>query len=346
MTKRLVEFVESLERDELLEIIALAKAAYNEKAGKIWTVIEDFEDLFLTNILSHLSHVLRSDELFPMRLVSKKWYSYSQRVTHLYGGRQNWWAFHEYLLTNHFTNIHTIKATVDILCDDQFVGAFERIRKLEIVDNGSTEWPGSWDISRWTSLDTLICAYGPLCGLSTLTSLTSLECFADIFPSKEDEIFSLTNLSHINITNFTVLCPISARLPKLCHLESECPSHFLNFTGTGKLDTTAIFYIDDYEGSDREIAQEGFDFYMRNSTRLCLTGKWEDGIFTGDAEIACGWKLEYHGPMVDNKLHGLVKVFDSMKHTYSEEKIWYEMGSVAHVYERKDQDDKTTVGVC
>lgn len=73
MTKRLVEFVETLGRDELLEIVILGEERYREKA---WEVTKEFfqtKEIFLHHILSRLGRLLGIGELYRLRLVSKEW---------------------------------------------------------------------------------------------------------------------------------------------------------------------------------------------------------------------------------------------------------------------------------
>lgn len=304
MTKRLLEFVEQLEGDELAEMSALVDARYRLWAGRVWEMVEKNEDLFLGNILSQLSRMINLAKLYALRLVNREWFLRLSQLNHVMRPNNYTYQYCKMIMLTYFTNIQSLVSDVTVLEATYFITPFQKIKKLEInIYSGRRR---GLDITKWTSLTTLRVGIstGPILGLSTLTSLTSLECDSDSF-AYEDQIFSLTNLSHLVVSGFSQHCPLSSLLPKLSHLESGCPRHFSQFTGHGKLQTDGQFHVYDFQGKAREFAQSHFDVYAKDSLMLDLEGEWKNGVFSGKAHIEFE-RLSLHGPMIHGKFHGLV----------------------------------------
>lgn len=312
MTKRLVEFVEALEDDELVIVASLIDARYRKFSATLWNQIEMVEDLFLGNVLAWLCRMIEMESLFDLRRVSKRWFLQIKRVDYLRFPH----FYPNTRLTNYFTAFRFIRTDVSILAKEAFIDSFQKVVGLEI---DYSDRKGNWEIQRWTSLKSLsvgeIC--GTVLGLSSLTSLTYLDCDSDVF-AYEDQIFSLPNLTSLTASGFSLFCPLSYSLPKLTYLESDCPRHFSHFTGRGKLDTEGIFFVNDFNGSAREMAQKGFDHYAKDCTSLRIYGQWLEGVFSGDAHIGFPFTpYQVSGPMIDGKFHGLVQEgFDVDRESY------------------------------
>ena len=309
--KRLQEFVESLERDELLEMKKLVKERYREKAARLMRYFQEFgRDIWIHHILERVSRMVCVSDLVILRLVSKDWNLFLREVTHV---NMLDIVYHQ-CLKNHFPLVNSITTNLEIT--GTFEPLWQRIKTLEIVAEG-------WfvkirDFSKWTSLETLVLAdsFGSLEGLETLTSLTHLECHGDAFLN-QDDIFCLKNLVRLSVRDLVIDSVLSKKLPKLNHLVSNDPRHFVGFTGSGRLKTLDLCPDDyDYDKELYLVMRREFDFYLKNADYLDLRGKWENGLFTGSCFITFqGIFLDtLSGMMNQGKINGSVTLTSYKKH--------------------------------
>ena len=304
--------LEGWNRAELLELGYRVKERLSEEG---WLVTREFfgcGDIFRDEVLSRVTREISFKELKSLRLVCKQWSKIVMQVEHLSFGANGWSSsLYSLFLGKHFNRVTSVKAHAKILTDchtDEY-GGFARIKRLEILPLGSYErLPNDMQVSRCLALETLVLPQHnfdyEIKDMDHLTTLTSLTCNAYVF-QEIDELFALTNLTTLSISGLSLYAQPAEEFPKLTHLESDFPGHFIGFTGTGLLETF------DFEGTDveeeRVFSDKQHDLCLKGAMEITMDGKWERGIFTGNASIQYevgDRELILRGLMIDGKFHG------------------------------------------
>lgn len=234
-------------------------------------------DVFRKEILGLLSRQMDVVRLLKMRLVCKKWSDYILTVRHFSIEKR---GILDKLPFGTFRQITSLGLHPLILASNRHL-AYSNITELSIssfspyktIDN-------SISLLGWISLKNLSIDFSirfMMKGLSQLTTLTSLSCDVKCFSSPQD-IYNLTNLTSLEIPNFPPRLDLITKLPCLSYLASSSPTHFVSFTGEGRLNTDPLT-----KDESQYISRKDFNFYYDGAIAIDCTGKWESGLFTGKA---------------------------------------------------------------
>ena len=257
------------------------------------------ETVFKTHVINPLSRLMWFPHLLELRLVCKRWSIWILHVDHLhllFRSMKNYTR----VLQEMFKNVRSLKMDRTVLGPHI---ANERITSLEIneEDDDSEDADTTFiDMETWTSLERLVIPKN-ISIINTPLTLKYLECCSDAFP-REDELYSLVNLTHLSINNFSPSLEVS-RLTNLIYLDSDHPRHFSSYTGRGRLIS--------WHGRTDDTSKENteFDAYYPDSRFISITGQWSCGKLVGQGNGAFIYgkdnnRFQLSGPLMNGKPDG------------------------------------------
>jgi hypothetical protein len=299
----------SLTLEEWRERSSYYNQKYREKLSLLFTTFlsHDGDIVFKTFIIKSLSRDLGFGELVSLRLVSKEWDEWVTSVTHLNLNKKM--TCYRSLLEYYFKNVRSLRSNKAILTSVGHEIACGRISKLCI-----TGWDDEVDVvsmEPWISLTKLTLAPNIIPEkMYHLTSLRELRCDVSTM-FNQPLIYTLTNLTSLSITGFDRGILVAKHLTRLVYLESDYPTHFTSFSGSGLLSAVCNSRLNNMLPDAEEEAD--FDAYYKGCSSIKVSGSWSNGspVGKGYSEIIChdtqGYKVYIRGGIMDGKLEGIAK---------------------------------------
>jgi hypothetical protein len=310
--KRCIDVIkENADRLTAEELYALANeitAKYTVKAALVTDrFFREAQDVFFTHIVARIALEESIETLLLMKGVCKQWRNLVGSVRHVNLIKPAETYCFAPVVVRLFPLVQSLRADRMILTHKRDVQHLGKILELEIVP-AAVGFSGfsrhqCYTVEHMPALRSLKYrdCWHPIDSIFTLTQLTRLEICCSAFHSTVSSKFAVfTQLRHLRIRHFSFAFDVT-QFPRLAYLNTDCALHFARYTGDGVLSQKEWPCDDDDYSVEEQRALEAV--VTGPHTGLKLTGKWANGVFSGNARIYTQIG-QYIGEMVNNRRHG------------------------------------------